>query len=209
MSLSITDRNQITQREIDTLARWNSITEKLVVRLGANGREKIETLSKSDFNCWQFFLRFFNMGKLAHTKIHLSEVAAHLSRYNWSEGSDSSSAEFGAYTKVCEFAHKALISKKDGTLLSSVATENIGKSIQFSQFRGSQLLGRFELEFPLKWNRFLEVRHIEAILCNGFENASVRIEDRGNHQLLNRNDSPSEIEVRNERFSILVDQQLS
>jgi hypothetical protein len=209
MSLSITNRDHITQQEIDALAGWNSLTEKLVVRFGSDGRGKIETLSKSDFNCWQFFLSFFGMGKLARTKIHLCEVAAHLSRYNWSEGSDSNSAEFGAYTKVCELAHKALISKKDGTLLPRVVTNSCEKSVLFSQFRGLKLLGRHELTFPLMWNQFSEVRHIEAIVRNAFENATVRIEDRDNHQLIDGHLCPSANHIESGRFRILIDQRLS
>ena len=205
MPLSISNRAHISQQELDALTRWNQASEIVVINQAAEGGPKIETLSKDDLNCWQFFLRFFNMGKLAKLKIDLLGVTEHLNQYDWSVGARPDSEYHPAYAKVCMLANKVLNSEWDETLLNNVCVQQVNKTIEFSQFRGMKLLNKHDMGQTFKWNPSMQVKHVDAFLRKQFERAIIRIEDDNNHPL-SLNTNLSQRELMNAK--IFIDQRL-
>jgi hypothetical protein len=177
MPLSITNKNHISQEEIQTLARCNLNTHLIAIQTNAANGPKIITLAKSEVSCWQLFLRNFGAGNLVHFQVHLSDVVSHLNRYNWAEGANLSSDYHLAYLKTCTLANKALYSRGNETLADNVATVTLEKKMEFVQYRGTQVLNRHAAVHSFRLNPNMQVKHIEAVIRKHFPNTQVRIEN--------------------------------
>lgn len=191
MPLSITNKSHLAQDEILALTTCNLSRELVAIQLDAVGGPKIVKLSREQVNCWQLFLRMFGSGQLANMKVHLTDVAAHLNRYDWSEakGLSIDSDLDQAYSKACVLANKALLHKQDETLFNNVAIERVDKKVGFSQWQGSQLINRHNISRTVNWNPFIQVKHIKSLfvtdhsLATGYSN--IRIEDENDQALSN------------------------
>ena len=177
MPLSITNKNHISQEEISAIAHCNLNTHLIAIQTNAAGGPKITTIAKSEVSCWQLFLRCFGAGNLVNLQVHLFDVAYHLNRYNWAEGAHLSSDYHLAYLKTCTLANKALYSKGDETLVDNVATITLEKTMEFVQYRGTQVLHRHPVVHSFRLNPNMQVKHIEAIIRKHFRATHVRIEN--------------------------------
>lgn len=170
-------RNDLHHSEVITLQCCNLRKELLAIDRNGDGGPRIVTLSRDEVTCWQLFLRLFGFGKLANKILHLSEVSAYLSRYDWSEArglKDSSLRD--AYGKVCQLANKALLKGSD-TLFHNVSLSTT-KEVQHSLFEGSKQIYTHTATQNLKWNPFLQVKHVIAYLAMHNPHASISMTER-------------------------------
>lgn len=176
MSLSITNTNHISQQEIAAIANCNMDTHLIVYKRSAETGSRITTLSKKEVTCWQLFLGYVGLGKLADVRIGLDLMTSYLNRFNWSVGASMppQSIHHQAYLKACMLANKALYSKQNETLLNNVSSQQMHKNIEFVEYTSNGVQHRYNRELSFKWNPCLQVKHIKALLAIRFPNMQIR-----------------------------------
>lgn len=177
MSRSI--NTDLHHSEISTIASCNLDRDLLAIDLIGDGGPKVIKLSRDEVTCWQLILRFFGFGSLANKKIHLAEVASYLNRYDWSAARklDHSSELYAAYGKVCQLANRALLHKKDDALFDNVSSEKAYKKIQYSVLQGDKVIHQHENMQLMKWNPFLQIKHVKAFLAMNNRGAEIEFSE--------------------------------
>lgn len=99
------------------LVDFNSKTQFFAIDKSDTKEPKFVVLHRKDFSCWQFFLKIiFGCGKLRKFDIRLTKVTHFLSRFDFSEISqsaatqtaDTNSPGYKAYITACSLANKAI-----------------------------------------------------------------------------------------------------
>ncbi len=207
MPFSITNKTHLRQEEVNALADCNLEREIIAIDVEAPGGPKIVTLSRNEVTCWQMFLRLFNCGNLARFQVHLTEVADYLNRYDWSKAKElqGDTTLKQASGKVCVLANKALLHKYSETLFNNVATDQVQKRVEFTQFQDSALLNRHDAVRTVGWNPYLQAKHVRALLEKTYTNARISLED-SDRQVLSRESNLSLETLKT--MSIRVEQHL-
>lgn len=145
--------------ELKVLAEFNSRTHYLAIDTKAQGEggNSIIAIAKEQITCWEKFKALFNYGTLAHKKIHLLDVAQHLATYHitplqraWAAETLQAerakqaasgeptllrpSDEKGAYTTLCDLAHKAAF-KADSIFISQNRAMQLYQAISIKEIK--------------------------------------------------------------------------
>jgi len=179
--LSVTNKQHLAQKEVDALANCNSQSHIIAVQSQSTEKSRIVMLSRDDVNGWQLFLRFFNLGKLANTKVYLSEITPYLNEYKWSDVSKyaKTSSYHRAYLKVCDLANKAVVKAQDLSLFNNVSKIKVKKEIKFTLYHGSDRLNRFNVVKHIRWNPLMQYQTLSTLLHKEFSRSAVQLNYHG------------------------------
>lgn len=176
----------LTTEELTALTQCNMSREIIAIKQDAQGGPKIIKISRDEVTCWQLFLRIFGCGTLAKLKVHLTDVAAYLNQYDWSEGRilNNGSELYRAYSKAALIANKAVLHKGDETLFKNVALVEVEKILEHTRFRGNEIVSRLAVREGVQWNPSLQAKHVKALIelrHSRYSPTTVRIEDTNHH----------------------------
>lgn len=201
----------MTKAEVNALANCNPQSHIIGVLAHGTKKSEIIMISRDDVNCWQLFLRYFNLGKLAHTRVYLSEITPYLKEYKWSDVSklSRSSNYHQAYLKVCDIANKSA-KRGDFSLFNNVVHTKVKKEIQFSLYHGSDRLNRFNVVKHIRWNPMMDHQTLTTLLNKEFPRSVVQLKyPNGSYGPVNKwvsNFGLSESNLK--KMNILIEQRI-
>lgn len=166
--------------DLDALSRCDFTKEIIGIRIDRKGQREIVILSKNDITIGQRILRCIGKGKLAHTETSLLKVTALLSEYRWADAAKyqrKDSDGYLGYQKACQLANKALLLKKDKTLLYSFGAQLKIENASLTQVRKKEDTYS-EIRPIVMWNPEMQYLHINAQLQQIFHNSTVAIESK-------------------------------